>query len=138
MTQSIDIALHEGPLPPAARWLVAGAGAVVRFEGVVRPTEHGRALAALHYEAYEPMTTQQLHRLAQSIVAEHGLLGVRVAHSVGDVAVGAVSFRLDVAGAHRAEALSAMAGFIDRLKQQVPLWKVPRFADERAGLEART
>ncbi len=138
MTRPIDITLHQGPLPPAARWLVAGAGAVVRFEGVVRPTEHGRALAALHYEAYEPMTTQQLHGLARSIVAEHSLLGVRVAHSIGDVAVGEVSFRLDVAAAHRVEALSAMAAFIDRLKQQVPLWKVPRFADEPAGLEAQT
>ena len=136
MTPPIDITLHEGPLPPAARWLVAGAGAVVRFEGVVRPTEQGRVLVALHYEAYEPMTTQQLHQLAATIAAEHGLRGIRVAHSVGDVAVGEVSFRLDVASAHRVEALSAMAAFIDRLKQQVPLWKVPRFADEPASLEA--
>ena len=138
MTAPIDITLHQGPLPPAERWLVVGAGAVVRFEGVVRPLEDGRELVALRYEAYEPMTTRELLRLSRSAVAEHGLLGMRVVHSVGDVAVGEVSFRLDVAGAHRVEALAAMGAFIDRLKQQVPLWKVPLFADEPAALEARS
>jgi len=39
------------------------------------------------------------------------------------VAVGEVSFVLIVESAHRAEALAAMADFIDRLKQDVPIWK---------------
>jgi molybdopterin synthase catalytic subunit len=38
---------------------------------------------------------------------------------------GQCSFRLQVASAHRAEALAAMTEFIDRLKRDVPIWKSP-------------
>ena len=122
---TIEVELRNGPLPARDDWAVQGAGAVIRFEGVVRPTEHGETLAALWYEQYPPMTQRELRRLAEQVAATHGLIGLRVTHSHGRVPVGAVSFRLDVASRHRAEGLAAMQTFIDRLKQEVPLWKVP-------------
>jgi molybdopterin synthase catalytic subunit len=101
----------------------AGAGAVISFEGRVRPLEDGRTIAALDYEIYEPMARQMLARLAEELVARFGLLALRVEHSYGRVEVGRCSFRLQVAAAHRQEALAAMACFIDRLKEDVPIWK---------------
>lgn len=134
---NVDIELIEGPLGPSAPWRPAGAGAVVTFEGVVRPSEAGRPLEALDYEAYEPMTTRELRRMSEDVCEVHGLVGMRVAHSVGRVPVHRCSFRLEVAGAHRKEALSAMDAFIDRLKRTVPLWKVPVWADGDAAEVAR-
>lgn len=125
----IEVQLKTGPLPAMSPWCVEGAGAVLRFEGVVRPTEAECPLAALRYEAYEPMTSRELRRLAHEVSGAHDLLGMRVMHSHGEVPVGAVSFRLDVASRHRAEGLAAMEVFIDRLKQEVPLWKVPLWAE---------
>ena len=124
---TINIALHDGPIPPTPPVRASGAGAVLRFDGVVRLTEAGRRLVALDYEAYEPMTTIETTRLAREVAAEYGLARIDVTHSVGRVPVDQCSFRLDVAAAHRAEAIAATDAFIRRLKAEVPLWKVAVF-----------
>lgn len=122
-----EVALFTGALDRAIAWRPQGAGAVVLFEGVVRPTEGGQLLAALGYESYEPMTTRGLSELGAAMIREHGLTALRVEHSVGRVPIHAVSFRLYIASAHRKEALRAMDTFIDRMKREVPLWKVPHW-----------
>jgi molybdopterin synthase catalytic subunit len=127
----VSVSLVDGPLGPAEPWAVAGAGALLHFEGVVRPTEDGRALTALEYEAYEPMARQQLDALARQVVEQRGLLALDVRHSRGRVPVGLVSFRLRVAASHRDEALAAMGEFIDRMKRDVPIWKNPVFDERR-------
>ncbi|MEM9882126.1 MAG: molybdenum cofactor biosynthesis protein MoaE [Planctomycetota bacterium] len=134
---TIDITLHDGPLPEDRPTEADGAGASLTFVGRVRLLEQERELDALHYEAYDPMTTRQLNALARDIAAEHGLLAVSVWHSVGRVPVGAVSLRLTVQSPHRAEALRATAAFIDRMKRDVALWKRPVFADATVGAGAR-
>ena len=114
----------EGPLPVyAAACALAGAGAVVVFDGVVRGVEAGRPIDGLEYEAYRPMADRQLELLVQRACVDHGLVGCLVWHSVGFVAAGAVSFRLVVAGRHRKESLAAMDWFIETMKRDVPIWK---------------
>jgi molybdopterin synthase catalytic subunit len=131
---SVRVTISDGPLEPRlADDAVAGAGALVRFEGVVRSDEGGRALLALDYEVYEPMASLQLTRIAREIVGKHALLRLDVRHSRGRVAVGQVSLRALIASAHRHEALAAMTEFLDRLKRDVPIWKTPIFRD---GLSA--
>jgi len=125
---NISVHIQEGPLPECRRARAdcgdaGAAGAVVCFEGVVRASENGRPITALDYEVYEPMATRELQRVAEDVLRSCGLLAVSVVHSRGRVPVGQCSFRLHVAGAHRAEALRAVAVFIDRLKQDVPIWK---------------
>lgn len=110
-------------------------GAAIRFEGIVRrgePREEGgrreHDLLALDYKTYDPMAEQELLALARGVAERHGLIALATLHSRGRVAVGEVSFVLMIESAHRAEALAAMADFIDRLKQDVPIWKVPVWA----------
>ncbi len=122
---SVTIRLVDGPLSGAPPLRVAGAGAVVRFEGAVRPIEDGAAIAGLDYTTYDPMAGQELERLALRVLQEFGLMEVHVVHSRGRVLNHEISFRLDIASAHRKEALQAMDGFIDRMKQDVPIWKSP-------------
>ncbi len=116
--------IHAGPLkglPPP--FPCDGAGAVVCFEGRVRELEDGRSIRGLCYEVYEPMAGDMLTVLGEETLCRHGLLGLCVEHSRGTVPVGECSFRLQVAGRHRREALEAMSQFIDRMKQDVPIWK---------------
>jgi molybdopterin synthase catalytic subunit len=124
----IDIHILDGPLAPPGPWRPEGAGAVVVFEGIVRPREEDRPLAALEYQVYEPMTRRELGKLAQAIASRHGLTALRVEHSRGKVAAGECSFRLHLAAPHRAEALAAMDQFITRMKREVPIWKLPVWA----------
>ncbi len=111
-------------------------GAAIRFEGIVRrkelqtePHEEGakceQDLLALEYQTYDPMAERGLMALSREVAERHGLIALSALHSRGRVHVGEVSFVLIVESAHRAEALAAMADFIDRLKQDVPIWKFP-------------
>lgn len=150
----------DGPIGAAVEWAVDAprpacgtAGAVIRFEGIVRrlepaPSAHAPAaptapatptvptarstvecaLEALDYETYDPMAERELTALARRTAEAHGLLSIMVLHSRGRVAVGEVSFMLEISAPHRAEALRAMSDFIDQLKRDVPIWKRPVWA----------
>ena len=124
---SIQIVIHDGPLPRFNETYASpvGAGAILLFEGVVRPLEDERELKALEYEVYEPMASRELHKLTESMVQLHGLMGIHVEHSRGRVHVGETSFRLRIMSRHRKEGIAATDQFIDRMKKDVPVWKVP-------------
>lgn len=77
----------------------------------------------LRYEAYEPMASKELEKLARVTGEKFGLDGVWVEHSTGMVRNYECSFVLVVASRHRKEALAGMDYFIDRMKQDVPIWK---------------
>jgi molybdopterin synthase catalytic subunit len=125
----VRVDILEGPLPPQPAPTVAYAGAVLVFEGVVRPLEDGKPLRALDYEVYEPMAQKILARLGQAAIDEHGLTALSVEHSLGRVEVGQRSFRLTIASPHRKEALAAMDAFIDAMKRDAPIWKRAVFAE---------
>jgi len=103
------------------------AGAVVRFEGVVRDHSEGRAVTRLEYEAYASMAALEMERIATEIASE----GVRIAahHRVGSLAVGEVAVVCVASAAHRDEAFTACRALIDRIKQTVPIWKKERTPD---------
>lgn len=135
---SIDVRIIDGPLParlPAQP--IAGAGAVLCFEGIVRPLEGDRTIVALEYEAYEPMAGRTLGALAEELAERHGLVAVQVEHSRGRVAVCECSFRLVIHSRHRKEGLAAMEEFIDRMKQDVPIWKRPVYDGGAGGGDGR-
>jgi molybdopterin synthase catalytic subunit len=120
---NVTVQFVDGPLSEAPPLRVPGAGAIARFEGAVRPMEEGAVIAGLDYTTYDPMAAQELERLARRVLEEFGLMEVHVVHSRGRVLNHEVSFRLDIASAHRKEALQGMDHFIARMKQDVPIWK---------------
>lgn len=119
----LDILLQTEPIflksdvPPEA-------GAVVRFEGRVRGDEQGRVIRALVYEAFQPMAERQMEKILSELTGRHPCLAVRVRHRVGEVRVGEIAVAVEVLARHRAEAFAVAAGFMDRLKQDVPIWKM--------------
>lgn len=119
----VDGALSPRPPRPALQ----GVGAVLVFEGVVRAREAEGLIDALTYEAYEPMASDTIRKIAEALVREHGLIRIEVEHSRGRVPVGQVSFRLTIQSRHREEGLQAAAAFIDQLKRDVPIWKRPEW-----------
>jgi len=123
---TVRVAICDGPLTETARIQTTGDdGAVVVFEGIVRRLEEGRPISGLTYEVYSPMAENLLKELAQSLIRDFGVTTVVVEHSRGFVPVGQCSFRLVVSGCHRQEVFRASQWFIDRLKEDVPIWKKP-------------
>ena len=132
---NIEIIFHQGPLPSINPRRCDGAGAVVVFEGVVRPIEAQRPITGLRYECYQPMAEHEMQSLATQAMQQFQLLAIRVHHSVGLVPNDACSFRLEVASVHRKQALAAMDWFIDQLKVSVPIWKHPVFIEAVPGVK---
>lgn len=99
------------------------AGAWMEFRGVVRGEEDAQPIRALEYEAYPEMAVREMRRILEKLAVQHPCLAVKVIHRTGIVPVGATALYVGVAAAHRAEAIALLGGFMDRLKQDVPIWK---------------
>lgn len=123
---NVEVNITSWPINVARAWpaeLDGRAGARAEFTGVVRSEEEGRAIAALEYEAYSPMAEKAMQAIIEELAQQHPCLFVRVTHRVGLVRVGEAAIHVAAAAPHRAAALAMVAGFVDRLKQDVPIWK---------------
>lgn len=99
-------------------------GGVVRFSGIVRGEEVGRKIEGLVYEAYQPMAGKKMRQILQELCREHPFQKAVVLHRVGFVPVGEAAIIVEVQAAHRGEAFAVAAQFMDRLKKDVPIWKL--------------
>jgi molybdopterin synthase catalytic subunit len=118
----VDVAIQTEPLELLEE-VPPGAGAVVRFEGRVRPEEKSAIIEALDYEAYLPMAQRQMEKIIRELGHVHRCIRARVRHRVGRVPVGEAAILVEVCAAHRAEAFALATAFMDRVKQEVPIWK---------------
>lgn len=98
-------------------------GAVVSFLGVVRGEEQGQPIRSLFYEAYRPMAENQIREILTGLSRQFPCTSVEVSHRLGSVLVGETSLWVRVCAPHRAEAFQLLTTFLDRLKQDVPIWK---------------
>jgi molybdopterin molybdotransferase len=124
--QFTDRPIAETILPPGQPGAV---GAWLEFRGVVRGEENGQTIRALEYEAYPEMAGREIRRLLQEISARHPCRAAKVIHRVGVIPVGETTIYVGVASPHRGEAIALLAEFMDRLKQDVPIWKRRAIAD---------
>ena len=100
-------------------------GAVVEFHGIVREIEGDETIAGLSYEAYEPMARREFDRIIAGLSARTPIHAVLVIHRLEDVPVGEASLFVRVAAKHRGQALAFCGALIDRMKEDVPIWKTP-------------
>ncbi|MFB6263438.1 MAG: molybdenum cofactor biosynthesis protein MoaE [Bradymonadaceae bacterium] len=100
-----------------------GAGAVVVFRGVVRDHTGDREVRALEYEAHREMAEEKLREIGDEIAGAVEEVEVAAHHRVGRLEVGEVAVVVAASSPHRAEAFEANRRLIDRLKEDVPIWK---------------
>jgi molybdopterin converting factor subunit 1 len=98
-------------------------GAVLTFSGVVRDSSGMSATSHLEYEAYAPMAEAAMRKLADEARERWPISAVGMVHRVGRLEIGEISILLSVSSPHRAEAFAAGQYLIDRLKEEVPVWK---------------
>ncbi len=100
-----------------------GHGGVVTFTGVVRDASHGKTVRKLEYEAFVPMAEKKLFELGEEAKAKWPGVRVAVVHRVGTLAPGELAVVIATSAPHRKEAFLACEHLIERLKQEVPIWK---------------
>ncbi len=118
--QLTDRPIAEKILPPRQPGVV---GAWLEFRGVVRSEENGQTIRAIEYEVYPEMAEREIRRLLQELSARHPCHAAKVIHRAGVIPVGETAIYVGVASPHRGEAIALLAEFMDRLKQDVPIWK---------------
>ena len=127
MQQTMEVIFtNENILAPAVELPSREVGACVEFWGVVRELEGERKLAGLRYEAYEPMARREFARIAADLGVTYPIVGAMVIHRLGWVPVGEPSLFVRVLSKNRGPALSFCEALIDRMKEDVPIWKVTK------------
>jgi molybdopterin synthase catalytic subunit len=100
-----------------------GAGAVVGFLGTVRDRTGEHEVLALEYEAYVEMAERFLRMIGDEIADRWPGARAAIVHRIGRLEVGEASVAIAVASPHRADAFDGCRHAIERLKQDVPIWK---------------
>jgi molybdopterin synthase catalytic subunit len=100
-----------------------GAGGTCVFLGTVRDHSEAGAVTGLTYEAWDELAVRRLEELGAELFADWPLRKVALLHRTGELTIGEVSVVIACSAGHRAEAFEACRHGIERLKQDVPIWK---------------
>jgi molybdopterin synthase catalytic subunit len=103
-----------------------GSGGTVLFAGTVRDHSDAGGVTGLTYEAWEERAIAQLEVIAAEMFERWPLRRVALLHRVGELEVGETSVLVCCSAPHRAEAFEAARHGIERIKEDVPIWKKER------------
>ena len=104
-------------------------GAVVLFSGEVRDNNKGKDVLYLEYEAYEPMANKMISEILEEAKSRFRLNHAVCVHRLGRVEISGCAVVVITGAGHRKEAYEANRFIIDRVKNEVPVWKHEFFAD---------
>jgi molybdopterin synthase catalytic subunit len=127
--QFCDIRITRELLDTAGLSFSSTEGAVVDFFGVVRIIENDRMIEGIEYEAFEAMAERQLVLIADEARNRYDLVSVIIHHRIGFVPVGEASLFVRVTARRRRAAFEGISHIVERLKQSVPIWKHPVYAN---------
>ncbi|MGZ3233335.1 MAG: molybdenum cofactor biosynthesis protein MoaE [Croceibacterium sp.] len=97
-----------------------GLGGVCTFVGEVRGDDDVEALELMHYE---PLTLAGMDDLAEQALARFDLMGILIAHRVGEMRPGEPIVLVSAAARHRRDAIQAVDFAMDHLKSDAWFWK---------------
>ena len=131
MREGLSIRVTADPLDPAeavASVTDPAAGGTCVFLGTVRDHSEAGEVTGLTYEAWEELALARLGELGEELFAAWPLRRVALWHRTGELGIGQVSVVVACSAAHRAEAFEACRLGIERLKDDVPIWKKEHLA----------
>ena len=99
------------------------AGATCVFAGTVRNRSEAGDVSGLVYEAWDELAERRMREVAGEMRSTWPVRKVALLHRIGALDVGETSVVVACSAPHRAEAFEACRHGIERLKQDVPIWK---------------
>ena len=131
-TQDFDLAAEYAALSESHQ-----TGAVVTFVGKVREMNDGAVVTGLTLVQEPGRTEKGLQGIVEQAQARWPLLGCKVIHRVGALALGEQIVLVAVASLHREAAFSACQFIMDYLKTQAPFWKKEQTAQGDVWVAAK-
>jgi molybdopterin synthase catalytic subunit len=100
-------------------------GAIATFTGRVRPKDGAEdpRTTALEFEKYEGVAEERMRNIETELEERDGVLDVRLHHRTGRIEAGEDIVFVVVLAGHREEAFRTVEDGINRLKDEVPLFK---------------
>jgi molybdopterin synthase catalytic subunit len=129
------VRLTDQPIDPSEAVSFAsdpGAGGLVLFAGTVRDHSEAGQVTGLDYEAWDEMARDRLAAIGEELLSRWSLRKVALLHRTGHLGPGEVSVLVCCSAPHRAEAFEAARHGIERIKQDVPIWKKESLATGEA------
>jgi molybdopterin synthase catalytic subunit len=102
------------------------AGGTVLFAGTVRDHSGAGEVTGLDYEAWPERAMDRLEVIGEEMFERWSVRKAAILHRTGHLEVGETSVVVCCSAPHRAEAFAAARHGIERLKQDVPIWKKER------------
>jgi molybdopterin synthase catalytic subunit len=124
--EGLLVRLSEDPLDPsAALAFVAhpGAGASVLFVGTVRDHSGEGPVTGLTYEAWGEQALRRMEAIGSEMFERWAVCRAALLHRTGELPIGEASVLVCCSAPHRTEAFEAARHGIERIKQDVPIWK---------------
>ena len=115
-------------------------GAIATFTGRVRARESpdDDRTEALTFEKYEDVAADRMARIERELTDRDGVFDVRMHHRVGTVADGEDIVFVVVLAGHRTEAFRTVEDGINRLKNEVPIFKKETTESEEFWVHERS
>ena len=105
-------------------------GALASFIGTVRNEHLGKGVTHLHYECYRPMAESVLACLIKETCGKFDPeLQALVFHGIGTMHPSQASVVIHVSSGHRVAAFDACRHIIERIKEDLPIWKQEFYTD---------
>jgi molybdopterin synthase catalytic subunit len=100
-----------------------GAGGTCLFAGTVRDASDAGEVTGITYEAWDELAVARLNELADQLFGKWPVRRVAIVHRTGELGVGETSVIVATSAPHRDDAFEACRHAVDRLKEDIPVWK---------------
>ncbi|MEF8777236.1 MAG: molybdopterin synthase [Haloarculaceae archaeon] len=119
--ESLESLVAEVKRSPPAEY----SGAIATFTGRVRARDgpDEERTTHLEFERYDEVAAERRREITADLESRDGVLEVLLYHRTGVVQAGEDIVHVVVLAGHRAEAFEAVSDGIDRLKEEVPIFK---------------
>ncbi|KAH9522651.1 Molybdopterin synthase catalytic subunit [Dermatophagoides farinae] len=143
MNQKISVELSNDNLSvdEATKFVSSpNCGAISIFIGTTRINENDSSkdnchvVKSLYYEAYDQMALAMMREIVSDIISkqnddDQSYTKVYVHHKLGHVALGETSIIIAVSSPHRTTSHRMVMEILNKIKQNVPIWKKIQFQD---------
>lgn len=99
------------------------AGAIGTFTGIVREIAGGETTKWLEFESFETVARERIAKIERELKQKEGIVDVLIHHKTGRIEAGEDIVYIVVAAGHRQELFPALREAIERIKEEVPIWK---------------
>ncbi|HMK45498.1 MAG TPA: molybdopterin synthase [Methanocella sp.] len=123
MTQPDEVTLFDLLSRARRNPEIKKAGAIGTFTGIVREIADNEITEALEFESYDTVAKERISRIEAELKRKPGIVDVIIHHKTGRIEKGEDIVYIVVAAGHRQELFPVLSDAIERVKEEVPIWK---------------